>query len=125
MELLSVVREAVGFAEPQPDDLVREDELAIVPAIQLQLSTGLRPVTISRWLRVCADSLRRIAETETDWYRTEVMGHFLEQGMSERDMMDAQAEFGSRLTPWNAPAGWSDSIVHRRCASSTSPDTRD
>jgi adenylate cyclase len=98
MDLLKVVREAVGFGEPQPEDHVREDELAVVPAIELQLSTGLRPIMIGRWLRVCADSLRRITETETDW-RTEVMAHFIEQGMSEREMLEAQAEFGSRLTP--------------------------
>src|ERR671931_855596 len=67
IDLLKVVREAVGFAEPQPEDHVREDELAVVPAIELQLSSGLRPVMIARWLRVCADNLRRITETETDW----------------------------------------------------------
>ena len=48
MNLLKVVREAVGFAEPQPEDLVREDELAVVPVIELQLSTGLRPIMIGR-----------------------------------------------------------------------------
>jgi adenylate cyclase len=99
LDLLKVVREAVGFAEPQPEDHVGEDELAVVPAIELLLSTGSRPITIGRWLRVCADSLRRITETETGGYRTEVMAHFLEQGMSEREMLEAQAEFGSRLTP--------------------------
>jgi adenylate cyclase len=99
MDLLKVVREAVGFAEPQPEDHVREDELAVVPAIELQLSTGLRPIMITRWLRVCADNLRRITETETDWYQNEVMGRFIDQGMSEREMLEAQAEFGSRLSP--------------------------
>ncbi|HET9289933.1 MAG TPA: hypothetical protein VFQ49_02545 [Actinomycetes bacterium] len=33
LELLAVVREAVGFAEPRPEDTVREDELSVVPAI--------------------------------------------------------------------------------------------
>jgi len=33
MDLLLVVREAHGFAEPRPEDHVREDELAVVPAI--------------------------------------------------------------------------------------------
>lgn len=99
MDLLKLAREAVGFAEPKPDDLVREDELAVVPAVEFQLASGLQPVMIGRWLRVCGDSLRRIAETETDWYRTDVMGRFMEQGMSEPEMMDAQAEFGSRLSP--------------------------
>ena len=99
MDLLNVVREAVGFAEPRPEDRVREDELSIVQAIQLQLSNGFRPVVIERWLRVCADSLRRLAETETDWWRTEVELPLLEGGMSTAQMLEAQAEFGSRIAP--------------------------
>ncbi|HJP65747.1 MAG TPA: adenylate cyclase regulatory domain-containing protein [Actinomycetota bacterium] len=99
MDLLKVVREAVGFAEPRPEDRVREDELSVVPGIELMLSQGVRPVAIERWLRVGADSLRRIAETETDWWRTEVESPLLEGGMSEAEMLEAQAEFGSRVNP--------------------------
>src|SRR6478672_9736447 len=99
MDLLKVVREAVGFAEPRPEDRVREDELSVVSAIELQLSNGVRPVVIERWLRVCADSLRRIAETETDWWRTDVERPLLEGGMSTVQMLDAQANFGSRFNP--------------------------
>ena len=51
MELLQVVREAHGFAEPMPDDHVREDELAVGPAIELLLSFGMRPEAIQRLLR--------------------------------------------------------------------------
>jgi hypothetical protein len=65
LELLMVVREAVGFAEPGPEDHVHDNELSVVPLVQLQLSEGFRPVVIERWLRVYGDSLRRIAETET------------------------------------------------------------
>ena len=43
MDLLLVVREAHGFAEPRPEDHVREDELAVVPAMELLLSFGIRP----------------------------------------------------------------------------------
>ena len=99
MDLLKVVREAVGFAEPGPDDRVREDELSVVPAIALQLSNGVRPVVIERWLRVCADSLRRIAETETGWWRTDVEQPLLEGGMTTVQMLEAQADFGSRINP--------------------------
>jgi class 3 adenylate cyclase len=99
MDLLKVVREAVGFAEPQPEDHVRENELAVVPAIELQLSKGFRPVVIERWLRVCADSLRRLAETESDWWHTEVELPLLEEGMTEGEMLEAQADLGSRLAP--------------------------
>ena len=100
MDLLKVVREAVGLAEPRPEDRVREDELSVVQTIELHLSNGVRPVAIERWLRVCADSLRRIAETETDWWRSDVEVPLLEQGMSTAEMLDAQADFGSRIAPF-------------------------
>jgi adenylate cyclase len=96
---LKVVREAVGFAEPRPEDVVREDELSVVPVIKLMLSMGFRPVVIERWLRVCSDSLRRIADTETDWWRTEVEMPLLKGGMTEPEMLDAQADAGSEMTP--------------------------
>jgi adenylate cyclase len=99
LDLLKVVREAIGFAEPRPDDYLREDELSVVPAIELQLSNGFRPVVIERWLRVCAESLRRIAETETNFWHTEVEMPFLGSGMTEREMLEAQADLGSRMAP--------------------------
>ena len=43
LELLMVVREAIGMAPPSPDDRLREDEVAIVPFIELQLAEGFRP----------------------------------------------------------------------------------
>jgi len=99
LDLLQLVREALGFAKPQPEDHVREDELMVVPVIELQLSMGFRPDAIEGWLRVCAESLRRIADTETDWWRTEVEAPLLQGGMTEPEMMDAQAEAGSQMTP--------------------------
>jgi adenylate cyclase len=97
LELLKVVREAVGFAEPKPEDHVRDDELSVVPVIELQLSSGFRTVVIERWLRAYGDNLRRIAETETDWYRTEIVEPLLESGMTEGEMMQAQTALGSRI----------------------------
>jgi class 3 adenylate cyclase len=99
LDLLQVVREALGFAEPRPEDHVREDELAVVPAIELQLSSGIRPEVIQRLLRAYGDNLRRIVETETDWYRTEVQQPLLEEGMTETEMLAAQADIGSRMSP--------------------------
>jgi class 3 adenylate cyclase len=99
LDLLKVVREALGFAEPRPEDQVREDELSVVPVIELQLSSGFRPVVIERWLRASGDSLRRIVDTETDWYRTEVVLPLLQAGMTEAEMVEAQADLGSRIAP--------------------------
>ena len=99
LELLAVVREAFGHPEPRPEDYVREDELAVISAVELQLSSGFRPVVIQRWLRVYEESLRRIAETETDWYGTEVVSPLLEGGMVEAEMLEAQGEIGSKMAP--------------------------
>jgi adenylate cyclase len=99
LELLKVVREALGFAEPRSEDHLREDELSIVPVIELQLSSGFRPVVIERWLLAYGDSLRRIAETETDWWRSEVELPLLQGGMTETEMLESQADLGSRMTP--------------------------
>jgi adenylate cyclase len=99
LELLMVVREAFGFAEPGPEDTVRENELSVVSAIELQLSKGFRPVVIERWLRVCGDGLRRIAETETAGWHSEVVTPLLTSGMTEREMLQAQADLGSLMAP--------------------------
>jgi class 3 adenylate cyclase len=99
LELLLVVREAFGFAEPRPEDHVHDNELSVVPLIQLQLAKGFRPVVIERWLRVYGDSLRRIAETEAAWWNSEVEMALLASGMTEGEMLQAQADLGSQMTP--------------------------
>jgi adenylate cyclase len=99
LELLMVVREAFGFAEPRPQDTVHQNELSVVPAIELQLAKGFHPVVIERWLRVCGDSLRRIAETETAGWHSEVMMPLVASGMTEREMLEAQADLGSQMAP--------------------------
>jgi adenylate cyclase len=99
LELLGVVREAVGFAAPGPEDTVHHNELSVVPLLQLQLAEGFRPVVVERWLRVYGDSLRRIAETEAAWWDSEVEMALLASGMTEGEMLHAQADLGSQMTP--------------------------
>jgi adenylate cyclase len=99
LELLMVVREAFGFAEPRPEDHVHHNELSLVPLVQLQLARGFRPVIVERWLRVCGDSLRRIAEAEAAWWNSEVETAMVASGMTEGEMLQAQADLGSQMTP--------------------------
>jgi hypothetical protein len=51
LELLMAVREAFGFAAPRPEDQVHQNELSVVPVIELELAKGFHPVVIERWLR--------------------------------------------------------------------------
>jgi adenylate cyclase len=99
LELLMVVREAFGFAEPHPEDTLHHNELSVVPLLQLQLSKGFRPLIIERWLRVYGDSLRRIAEAEAAWWNSEVEMALVASGMTEGEMLQAQADLGSQMTP--------------------------
>jgi adenylate cyclase len=73
IELLAVVREAIGLAAPSPADRVRSDELRVIPFVETQVRLGFRPPAIERLLRVTGESIRRVAEQEADWWRTEVL----------------------------------------------------
>ncbi len=91
LEVLTGLREAVGMAPPSPDDRLREDEMAIVPFIELQIAEGFRPAAIERVLRVQGDSTRRIADQEAAWWRSEVMGPAIvadgaSEGISNADL---------------------------------------
>ena len=89
LDLLMVIREAAGSAPPQPGDRIREDELAIVPLVRFQCEQGFRLEVIERSLRVAGDSMRRIAETESDWWRSEVMMPILRAGSDLGEMIRA------------------------------------
>ena len=80
-ELLVFVREAGGSARPSPDDLVRDDELRVVPLVQALLQAGISTTAIERTLRVAGDGMRRIADTESDWWWTEVLQPLFESGI--------------------------------------------
>lgn len=97
VELLMVIREAIGFGQPQPEDRLREDELRIVPTVQLLLETGTRPATAERLLRVYGESMRRIGEMEGHWWQTEMEQPLLESGMSEAEMMEVTNRTGFKL----------------------------
>jgi adenylate cyclase len=98
-ETLMVIREALGFAPPATDDRMREDELEIVPVVERQIARGIRPAVIERWLRVSGDSARRIAETEADWWRTEVEQPLIESGVGEGVVLDVASQWGAQIAP--------------------------
>src|SRR5690242_3609481 len=42
VDLVLVIREAMGFAQPNPDDRMRSEELEVVPFLRLLLEQGVR-----------------------------------------------------------------------------------
>ena len=97
LELLMVVREAIGMAQPSPDDRLREDEMEIVPFIELQLSEGFRPAAIERLLRVQGEGTRRITEQEAAWWTSEVIEPAMAAGKSTEEI--GNADFADRIAP--------------------------
>ena len=97
LELLMVVREAIGMAQPSPDDRLREDEMAIVPFIELQLSEGFRPAAIERLLRVQGDSTRRVTEQEAARWTSEVIEPAIAAGKGAEEI--GNVRLSDRIAP--------------------------
>jgi adenylate cyclase len=102
LELLMVVREAIGMAQPSPDDRLREDEMAIVPFIELQVSEGFRPAAIERLLRVQGDSTRRITEQEAAWWTSEVIEPAMAAGKGPEEI--GNVDLADRTAPLSEQA---------------------
>jgi adenylate cyclase len=97
LDLLLAIRDAVGGPAASPHDRLREDELEIVPLIEFQLAQGFRPIAIERAIRVYGDSLRRVAESEAEWWRSEIVQPMMAQGLTENDLGKRAAEITPEL----------------------------
>ena len=96
--VLATIREAVGGLPPGPDDWIGQSELAVLPLVQLQHELGFRERAMERALRVFGDSLRRIAETEAEWFRSEIIQPMLAKGMTEDEVGRFAAEMSPRIS---------------------------
>src|SRR5215217_5703044 len=85
LELLGSFLEAIGFARMAPDEPIREDELEVVPLLQLGLSSGiLDQVWSTRLGRGYAEGMRLIAGVEKDVWQARLMAPLLASGADEQ-----------------------------------------
>jgi adenylate cyclase len=96
IEQLLFIREAAGSSRPQPSDRIREEELPFAALIELAVSGGLRPSAIQQMLRSQADGMRRVAETESNTWQSEVIGPAMARGMRPDQVLGG--EFGDRMS---------------------------
>jgi adenylate cyclase len=100
LEALGSVLEAMGFARMAPDEQIREDELEIVPLLQLARSTGiLDPVWLTRIGRAYAEGLRLAANVENEAYRARFTGPVLESGADQRTAMELASQMAADFLP--------------------------
>ncbi len=97
LDLLTTIRESIGSPSPSPDDRLREDEVAVVPFLQLQVSGGFQSTSIERLLRVYGDSTHRITEAEAAWWNAEVVRPALDANAGVEEL--SNAAFAERSTP--------------------------
>jgi adenylate cyclase len=102
LEVLGSFLEAIGFARMAPDELIREDELEVVPLLQLGLSTGfLDQLWSTRLGRGWAEGLRLVARVEAEVWQARFMAPLLEAGVDQQAAMEraAQRAAGMNFTP--------------------------
>jgi adenylate cyclase len=93
LELLGSFLEAMGFARTAPDEQIREDELEIVPLLQLGLSSGvLDQLWSTRLGRGYQEGLRLIAQVERELWQARFLAPLLEAGADHQTTMERAAQ---------------------------------
>jgi adenylate cyclase len=120
ISLLWLIREATGMSAALPGNRIRDDELRVVPFLEVQVRLGFDPVAIERLLRAIGDSTRRIAEAEAEWWRSQVTQPRLDAGESGNQIADpegaqdlVQASEAALLAIYHAQQAqtWTSNIV--------------
>ena len=100
LELLRAALESMGFASMAPDGRIREDELEIVPLLQLGHATGvLDQAWITRVGRTFAEGMRLVAKAENEAYHARFEMPMLEAGLDQRESMEAASRMGGDFNP--------------------------
>jgi adenylate cyclase len=98
-EVLAAMREASGSAAPRPDDRLRVLEMDTLPALELEINNGFEPKVIEGMLRAWGDSLRRMADVESDIWMSEVLRPLFASGATFADIGPRTAGFSNALQP--------------------------
>jgi adenylate cyclase len=105
LDTLVAVLEAMGFARVGPDEPMREDELAVVPLLQLGLSSGIFDlVWLTRLGRAHVEGLRLITTAWGEAYQARFEGPVLAAGGDQRTAMEEAARKSVGFLPLGDPA---------------------
>jgi adenylate cyclase len=100
LDTLGSVLESMGFARMAPDEPIREDELEVVPLLQLGLSRGVLDLAwLTRIGRAYAEGLRLAANVENEAYRARFMGPLLASGADQRTAMELASQLATEFLP--------------------------
>jgi adenylate cyclase len=98
-ELGSAAFEAAGFAAPNPEARMTEDDEAILTALALAIRVGVDSVGLQALTRVYGESMRRITEMNAGLYHQHVELPLLASGMAEAQMRELAVSASAELVP--------------------------
>jgi hypothetical protein len=104
MDLLHTIRESMGCIRPEPDDPMREDELPVVALMRSLVAMGADSVALERQARTWGESMRRIADADAAFYRTQIQDPLLKAGLTWSDMLQAATAGAEGMVPLLDPA---------------------
>jgi adenylate cyclase len=125
LETLGAVLESMGFARVGPDEPMREDELAVVPLLQLGLASGIfDPAWLARLGRAHVEGLRLIVTAWGEAYQARFEGTLLASSGDQPTAMTRAAQLGVAFEPLADPMllaiyrrqqelNWTEGLVER------------
>jgi adenylate cyclase len=97
LELVQAVHQALGFAPPESGDRAGEDDATMLDIAELFRGAGGGDDATLRLLAVYADSLRRIAKAEADYYETNIERRLRATGLDERQLIELGSRLGNQI----------------------------
>ncbi|HKO85141.1 MAG TPA: hypothetical protein VJ140_11400, partial [Actinomycetota bacterium] len=97
LALLRAFHQALGFAPPEAGDLAGEDDVTMLDVTDLFHGAGVGDDAILRLLAVYADSLRRIAKAEAEFYEANIERRLRAGGLGEPQLIEFGTRFGDRV----------------------------
>jgi adenylate cyclase len=91
------VYEAIGFAPPEPSELIRAGDRELVQLVRRFVEVGADEAPTIRLLRIYADSARRIAQAEAELYEAQIEEPLRRSGRDERELLEFGARFGDEV----------------------------
>jgi adenylate cyclase len=98
LALVQALHQAVGFAPPEPGPRAGEDDVTMLDVAELFRGAGVDDATL-RLLAVYADSLRRIAKAEADYYEANIERRLRARELDERQLIEFGTRLGDRAVP--------------------------
>jgi adenylate cyclase len=97
LSFVQALHQSLGFAPPEPGDRAGEDDATMLEVARLFRGAGAADDAMLRLLAVYADSLRRIAKAEADYYEANIERRLRAEGLDERQLIELGTQLGDRV----------------------------